>query len=91
MLEKQRKKIDEIDQELVRLFEERTHTIEEVAKIKLENDMEILDSAREDQVIKKVQGYLENPELKGELADLYTNVLRISRGHQKEWIEEQNK
>lgn len=87
MLEKQRKRIDEIDQELVRLFEERTQTVEEVAEIKLFNGIEILDSSREEQVIEKVQNYLENSELKDEVADLYQNIMRISREHQKDWID----
>ena len=86
MLEKQRSTIDRIDRELVKLFEERTKTVEEVAEIKLENNMEILDSGREAVVIEKVQSYLEDDSLKGELADLYENIMRISRGHQQEWM-----
>ncbi|WP_338489313.1 chorismate mutase [Ruoffia tabacinasalis] len=86
MLEKQRATIDRIDRELVKLFEERTKTVEEVAEIKLENKMEILDSGREAVVIEKVQSYLEDDSLKGELADLYENIMRISRGHQQEWM-----
>lgn len=86
MLEKQRATIDRIDREIVKLFEERTKTVEEVAEIKLANDMEILDSGREAIVIEKVQSYLEDPSLKEELADLYENIMRISRGHQQEWM-----
>ena len=48
--------------------------------------MEILDSGREAVVIEKVQSYLEDDSLKGELADLYENIMRISRGHQQEWM-----
>jgi len=83
MLEQQRKRIDEIDQELVQLFEERTQVVEEVAKIKLANNINILDSGREKKVIEKAQNYLKNPELKDEVADLYQNIMRISRGHQE--------
>jgi len=83
MLEKQRKRIDEIDQELVQLFEERTQAVEDVAKIKSANNMKILDSGREEKVIEKVQNYLKNPELKDEVADLYQNIMRISRSHQE--------
>lgn len=90
MLEKQRQQIDQIDRQLVKLFEERTKVVEQVAAIKLENGMEILDQSREKQVIEKVQSYLKNPELKDELADLYTELMRISRGHQKEWMQKQS-
>ena len=84
MLEEQRQKIDSIDRQIVALFEERTNVVEEVAKIKLDNDIPILDSGREGQVILKVQSYL-----KDEVAELYTELMRISREHQKNWIEKQ--
>lgn len=89
MLEEQRKKIDQIDRQIVALFEERTNVVEEVAKIKLENDIPILDSGREEQVILKVQSYLKDESLKEDLAELYTELMRISREHQKNWIEQQ--
>lgn len=89
MLEKQRNEIDRIDREIVKLFEQRTNTVEEVAEIKLANNKEILDSGREAKVIEKVQSYLEDPALKDELADLYTEIMRISRGHQLKWMEKQ--
>lgn len=88
MLSKQRQVIDSIDREIVRLFEERTRVVEEVAEIKLVNDMEILDASREAQVIEKVQSYLADPALEEELADLYTQLMRISRGHQAKWMAE---
>lgn len=90
MLSKQRQRIDEIDREIVRLFEERTEVVEDVARIKLANNMEILDSSREALVIEKVQSYLKNPALADELADLYKNLMRISRGHQQAWMEKQS-
>ena len=89
MLEEQRQKIDQIDRQIVALFEERTNVVEEVAKIKLDNDIPILDSGREGQVILKVQSYLKDESLKDELAELYTELMRISRKHQKKWIEKQ--
>ena len=89
MLEEQRQKIDSIDRQIVELFEERTNVVEEVAKIKLDNDIPILDSGREGQVILKVQSYLKDESLKDELAELYTELMRISRKHQKKWIEKQ--
>lgn len=83
MLEEQRQKIDQIDRQIVALFEERTNVVEEVAKIKLDNDIPILDSGREGQVILKVQSYLKDESLKDEVAELYTELMRISREHQK--------
>ena len=90
MLEEQRQKIDSIDCQIVALFEERTNVVEEVAKIKLDNDIPILDSGREEQVILKVQSYLKDESLKDELAELYTELMCISREHQKNWMFKQS-
>lgn len=89
MLEKQRQQIDRIDRQLVTLFEERTRVVEEVASIKLQHHMLILDASREEQVIAKVQSYLKDVSLADELRDFYTQLMRISREHQQKWMEEQ--
>lgn len=86
MLEKGRIEIDRLDREIVKLFEERMKMVEKIAEVKLADNKDILDAGREALVIEKVQGYLENPELKEELADLYTEIMRISRGHQERWM-----
>lgn len=89
MLEKERTEIDRLDREIVKLFEERTKMVEKIAEVKLANNKDILDAGREALVIEKVQDYLENPELKEELADLYTEIMRISRSHQEHWMAKQ--
>ncbi len=88
MLEQQRQQIDQIDRELVRLFEARMHVVQEVAQIKSKHHLPILDAQREKQVITKVQGYLANPEFEDALADFYTELMRISRQHQQQWIDQ---
>ena len=70
MLEEQRQKIDQIDRQMLRYLKKRTNVVEEVAEIKLDNDIPILDSGREEQVILKVQSYLKDESLKDELAEL---------------------
>lgn len=85
LLEQQRQQIDQIDRELVRLFEARMHVVQEVAQIKSKHQLPILDAQREKQVITKVQGYLANPEFEDALADFYTELMRISRQHQQQW------
>lgn len=88
MLEQQRQQIDQIDRELVRLFEARMHVVQEVAQIKSKHQLPILDAQREKQVITKVQGYLANSEFEDALADFYTELMRISRQHQQQWIDQ---
>lgn len=89
MLEEQRERIDRIDRQLVALFEERTQVVEEVAQIKWQHQMPILDSGREEQVIAKVQSYLTNTELAPEIKEWFTELMRISREHQQQWMNKQ--
>ncbi|GAB7231961.1 chorismate mutase [Facklamia hominis] len=89
MFDQERKTIDHIDRQIVALFEQRTRTVEKVAAIKLANQLPILDASREDQVIKKVQSYLTDPSLKEDLAELYIELMRLSRRHQADWIKHQ--
>ncbi|WP_051823890.1 chorismate mutase [Clostridium sulfidigenes] len=52
-LEQCRKEIDEIDKELINLFERRMDVAIRVANYKKENDLPIYDEERESKVIKK--------------------------------------
>lgn len=90
MLEQERQNIDRIDREIVRLFEERTRTVEQVAQVKLTNNLPVLDASREQLVIEKVQSYLTDPTLSEEIATLYTEIMRLSREHQTAWLSEHN-
>ena len=89
MFDQERKTTDHIDRQIVALFEQRTRTVEKVAAIKFTNQLPILDASREDQVIKKVQSYLTDPSLKDDLAELYIELMRLSRRHQADWIKHQ--
>ena len=46
-LEKCRLKIDAIDNEIIRLYEERMKAVKDIAEYKIENGLEVLDSSRE--------------------------------------------
>lgn len=87
MLEEQRNKIDKIDNQIVKLFEERMNTVVEIAKIKKENNMQIFDSSRENLVIEKVKSYLENKEIEEYLKEFYLELMKISKKYQKEIID----
>ena len=83
MLEKQRAEIDAIDREIVALFERRMQVVVEVAQIKKENGMAILDANREKEVIQKVQSYLQDATLKEELAQVFEVMMKVSKDYQK--------
>ena len=86
MLEKQRAEIDAIDREIVALFERRMQVVVDVARIKKENGIAILDANREKEVIAKVQSYLEDDHLKEELAEAYETLMKVSKDYQKKRI-----
>lgn len=83
MLEKQRAEIDAIDREIVELFERRMQVVVDVARIKKENGIAILDASREKEVIAKVQSYLKDAALKEELAEAYETLMKVSKDYQK--------
>ena len=51
-LKELRYEIDRADNEIVRLFERRMRLVEDVAKYKIENGMQVLDSRREGEKLK---------------------------------------
>ena len=88
MLEKQRAEIDAIDREIVALFERRMQVVVEVAQIKKENGIAILDANREKEVIQKVQSYLKDATLKEELAEAYERLMKVSKDYQRKQLEQ---
>ena len=86
MLEKQRAEIDAIDREIVALFERRMQVVVDVARIKKENGLAILDASREKEVIAKVQSYSKDDHLKEELAEAYETLMKVSKDYQKKRI-----
>ena len=76
-----RKEIDEIDQELMRLFERRMQI-----QYKYSRNIAVFDSSREKEVIDKNVALIENQSLKlyGEL--FIKNLMGLSRKHQNDSI-----
>ncbi len=83
-LEEYRKEINNIDRELVHLFEKRMQIAIEIGKYKQENNLPILNEAREREVIEKNITYLKNEDYKEGLKDFLNNLMNISKRVQKE-------
>ncbi|WP_319467251.1 chorismate mutase [uncultured Trichococcus sp.] len=79
MFEKERAEIDAIDQELVRLFERRMDAVTEIARIKKEHQLPILDQSREDRVLDKVRGLTENKDYEDSMEDLFRSLMTITK------------
>ena len=88
MFEKERAEIDAIDQELVRLFERRMDAVTEIARIKKEHKLPILDQSREDRVLDKVRGMTENRAYADSMEDLFRALMTITKAFETKQNEE---
>lgn len=90
ILQNLRNEIDEIDKQLVELFEKRMETVLKVAQYKKENNIPILNKSREDEVIENNVKYLKNKGFKRAEAEFLRSVMAISRKAQAKEIFEYN-
>ena len=85
-LTKARKKINEIDEQMSKLFEQRMKTSKEVAEYKIKHSLPIYDEKREQEVINKNLQYIEDNEIKEYYIDFLTEVMNISKKYQEKII-----
>lgn len=81
-LEIQRKKIDEIDKQLLPLFLERMECSKAVAEYKKANNMPILDKAREKEILDHKISQV-SPEKVSAVRDFFSSIMSISRAAQR--------
>lgn len=77
-----RESIDDIDKKLVELFELRMDAVLKISQYKKENNMPILDSGREEEVIVKNQYRIKNLKLIKETEGFFQSIMSISRKYQ---------
>lgn len=87
-LEALRKEIDEIDAELVRLFEARMVVAGKIADAKQEIDKPIFDEKREKLVLEKNSDRLLHQEWRQELQAVYCEIMKQSRAIQQRRMSE---
>lgn len=85
-LKELRDKINQIDQELARLFQERMEVVSLIAKYKKENNLKIFDAQREEEVINQ-NSCLVSDELKDYYTKLLKELMELSKQYQKEIID----
>ena len=76
-----RTQIDKIDEELVNLYKKRMKLCAEVAEYKRDNNMPVLDSARERALLTKISD-MSGPEFEEYSRTLYSTLLDLSRAYQ---------
>ncbi len=86
-LTRAREKINEIDQKIAELFEQRMAAAELVADHKREHGLDVLDPIREAEVLKKNSELITNPIYKEYYVNFQKNVMSISRSYQTRLLE----
>lgn len=82
-----RQEIDQIDAQLVELFEKRMAVTRNVGLYKLEHGMEVLDSGRERQVLDGKAALLQDKALTADVTELFETIMAISRRQQQKLIQ----
>jgi chorismate mutase len=81
---KWRKKIDELDLELVKLLNQRSDCAIEIGKLKHKLDIEIYDPRREEEVIGRVWKEANGPLSKDAVKRLFERIIDESRRAERE-------
>lgn len=74
-----RNRIDEIDEQIVALYEERMEVCKEVAEYKIANGKKVFDRAREDEKLQKVSALAHNEFTSHGVQELFEQIMSMSR------------
>lgn len=77
-----RDEIDKVDKELVQLIEKRIELITKVGDYKKKNNIPILNTNREKQVIEKAYNNLNNKEYIDDVTNILINIMNLSKNRQ---------
>ena len=83
-----RDKLDVIDEQIVKLYEERMSICEEVANYKIEHGKKVLDRTREEEKLQTVQSKTTNEFNREAICELYELLMAQSRQLQKKIMSE---
>lgn len=83
MIEEYRKKIDEIDEQLIRLLEERLDISVKIGEYKIENNLDVFDEKREKIVVEKNISRVENEDYRDLAEDFIKNLMDVSKKLQR--------
>mgnify|MGYP003302142031 FL=1 len=86
-LEDARKIINEVDRQMAELFAKRMKAVEMVAAHKKERGLPILDTAREEEILRKNAEYIPDEELKSYYVNFLKSNMSISRSYQHRLLE----
>ena len=85
-LDRIRQEIDQIDDQIVKLLEERMNLVEEVVAYKKTSGKPILDTKREAVIFEKVRNRVENKRYQETIVATFSDILKRSRDYQDQNI-----
>ena len=81
-----RQEIDQIDDQIVKLLEERMHLVEGVVAYKKASGKSILDTKREEVIFDKVRNRVEDKRYQETIVATFSDILKRSRDYQDQNI-----
>ena len=85
-----RKKIDEIDQKLVEILNQRAQAAQEIGRLKRQTELPIYEPDRERIVLEQVREQNRGPLQHRHLIQIYERIMDVMRNIQKDEITEEN-
>jgi chorismate mutase-like protein len=85
-----RKKIDEIDQKLVEILNQRAQAAQEIGRLKRQTELPIYEPDRERIVLEQVRELNRGPLQHRHLIQIYERIMDVMRNIQKEEMVEEN-
>ena len=76
--------IDSIDEKIIELYEQRMDVVKEVIEYKLENNISISDSSRENKMLENNLKNIKNEEYKKYYKDILDGYLKASKRMQED-------
>ncbi|EFN97012.1 chorismate mutase [Streptococcus mitis] len=81
-----RQEIDQIDDQIVKLLEERMHLVESVVGVKKASGKQILDTKREELIFERVRNRVEDNRYQETIVATFSDILKRSRYYQDQNI-----
>lgn len=81
-----RQEIDQIDDQIVKLLEERMHLVEGVVAYKKASGKPILDTKSEEVIFEKVRSRVEDKRYQETIVATFSDILKRSRDYQDQNI-----
>lgn len=85
-LQETRQELDQVDREIVALFEKRMLLCREVAQYKIAHGMPVLDRSREELVLQSRSEMLEDPYWTQSVRALFEGIMALSRAEQEKLL-----